>query len=204
MIGGISSGATEGGDGRRVPEPPSSLAQLAALEQLRRQPKEVELGPLLRAVVLEVPRILVEVADCDVSVHADEEDLRTILRNLLMNVRDHATGHASVSAHVEDHRVRVTVADQGPGLRPMQVATLFQRGARGPGSPGLGLGLHVARMLCRRQGGDLSLVRGVGGCTFEILLWDAGGPQDPEAVPSQRRGRGATAPAPWPAEACEG
>jgi len=204
MIGGISSGATEGGDGRNVPEPPSSLAQLAALEQLRRKPEDLELGPLLREVVLEVPRLLVEVADCDVRVHADDEDLRTILRNLLMNVRDRATGHALVSARVEDHRVRVTVADQGPGLRPMQVATLFQRGARGPGSPGLGLGLHVARMLCRRQGGDLSLVRGVGGCTFEILLWDADGRQDPEALPSQRSGRGATAPAPWPAEACEG
>jgi C4-dicarboxylate-specific signal transduction histidine kinase len=100
--------------------------------------------------------------------------------------------------------VRLTISDDGPGLGPMQVATLFQRGARGPGSPGLGLGLHVARLLCRRQGGDLRLLRSVGGCTFEIVLWAAGGPAGAEPLPFQRRGRGATAPAPASAEVCEG
>ena len=154
----------------------TSLAQLAALEHLREEPEDVELGPLLRDVVCEVPRLLVEVTSCDVRVHAHDGDLRTVLRNLLMNVRDHAAGHAVVSCRTEDRRVLVTVADDGPGLRPMQVATLFQRGARGAGSRGLGLGLHVARMLCRRQGGDLRLLRSVGGCTFEIVLWAAGGP----------------------------
>ena len=154
----------------------SSLAQLAALEHLRGEPEDLELGPLLRDVVCEVPRLLVEVTSCDVRVHAHDGDLRTVLRNLLMNVRDHAAGHAVVSCRTEDRRVLVTVADDGPGLRPMQVATLFQRGARGAGSRGLGLGLHVARMLCRRQGGDLRLLRSVGGCTFEIVLWAAGGP----------------------------
>ena len=244
MIGGISSGAAEGGGagtditglvrrlralltrdldpGAReqatrddrigsgtiagppvdVPPPPSSLEQLAGLERLHGKPVDLPLGPLLREVVCEVPRLLVEVVACDVEVHACDEDIRTILRNLLMNVRDHAGGRAVVSCHTEERRVRVCVADDGPGLRPMQLATLFQRGARGPGSNGLGLGLHVARLLCRRQGGDLRLLRSVGGCTFEIVLWAAGGPDDPGALPSQRRGRGV--PAPSSAAACEG
>lgn len=172
----------------------SSLAQLAALERLRGTPEDLCLGPLLREVVCDVPRLLVEVVACDVEVQAHDENLRTVLRNLLMNVRDHATGHAVVSCRTEGRRVLVTVTDHGPGLRPMQLATLFQRGARGPDSRGLGLGLHVARMLCRRQGGDLRLVRGVGGCTFEIVLWAAGGPDEAEAIPRQRSG----APAPTP------
>ena len=158
---------------RTSDEPPalSSLAQLAALEHLRGQPEDLQLGPLLRDVVWEVARLLVELTSCDVRVRAHDEDLRTVVRNLLMNVRDHATGHAVVSSsRTEDGRVLVTIADAGPGLRPMQVATLFQRGARAPGSPALGLGLHVARMLCRRQGGDLRLLRSVPGCTFEIVL----------------------------------
>lgn len=187
-----------------VPASLSSLAQLATLEHLREKPADVELGPLLREVVCEVPRLLVEVTSCDVVVHAHDEDLRTVLRNLLMNVRDHAGGRATVSCRTEGRRVRLTVSDDGPGLRPMQVATLFQRGARGPGSPGLGLGLHVARMLCRRQGGDLGLLRSVGGCTFEIVLWAAEGPEDAEALPFQRRGHGVTAPAPSSAKSCEG
>lgn len=203
MIGGISSGAAEG-DGAGSSALRSSLEQLAELERLRGKPEDLELGPLLRDVVCEVPRLLVEVRECDGQVHANDEDLRTVLRNVLMNVRHHADGHAVVSCRTEGQRVCITVTDDGPGLRPMQVVTLFQRGARGPGSPGLGLGLHVARMLCRRQGGDLRLLRSVGGCTFEIVLWAAGGPQDPESLPSQRRGRDATAPASSSAEVCEG
>lgn len=191
---------------RPSPEPPdlSSLAQLATLERLRGASEDLALGPLLREVVCEVPRLLVEVVSCDVEVHAHADDLRTVLRNVLMNVRDHATGQAVVSCRTEDRRVHVAVSDSGPGLQPMQLATLFQRGGRGPGSPGLGLGLHVARMLSRRQGGDLRLLPSVGGCTFEIVLWAAGGPEDSTALPIQRRGHGATAPAPSSAESCGG
>lgn len=202
MIGGTSSGAAEGG-GAREHSLRSSLEQLAELERLRGRSDDLDLGALLREVVCEVPRTLVEITAFDAEVHAHDEDLRTVLRNLLMNVRDHARGHAVVSCRTDDRRVRLTITDNGPGLRPMQVATLFQRGARGPGSPGLGLGLHVARLLCRRQGGDLRLLRGVGGCTFEIELWAAGGPPASEPLPFQRRGRGATAPAPSSAEVCE-
>ncbi len=187
-----------------VPTSPSSLEQLAGLEHLHGRPEDLAFGPLLRDVVCEVPRLLVEVVACDVEVHAHDEDLRTVLRNLLMNVRDHAGGRAVVTCRTEERRVRVTITDDGPGLGPMQRATLFQRGARGSDSRGLGLGLHVARLLCRRQGGDLRLLRSVGGCTFEIVLWAAGGPDDPGALPSQRRGRWATAPAPSSADSCEG
>lgn len=187
-----------------VPPTRSSLDQLAALEHVQGKPEDLALGPLLREVVCEVPRMLVEVVACDVAVHAHDEDLRTVLRNLLMNVRDHAGGRAVVTCRTQDRRVTVTVADDGPGLGPRQLATLFQRGARGPGSRGLGLGLHVARLLCRRQGGDLRLLRSVGGCTFEIVLWAAGGPDDPSALPSQRRGHGEPAPAPSSAASREG
>ena len=203
MIGGISSGAAAEGGGREHALR-SSLEQLAELERLRGKPDDLDLRSLLREVVCEVPRLLVEIEAFDAAVHAHDEDLRTVLRNVLMNVRDHAGGHAVVSCRTDDGRVRLTVSDDGPGLRPMQVATLFQRGARGPGSPGLGLGLHVARLLCRRQGGDLRLLRSVGGCTFEIVLWSAGGPAGSEPLPFQRRGRGATAPAPSSVEVCEG
>ena len=246
MVGGIWSGAAEGGDAgaditglrRRLrallsreldtdarpptplvgatgpgaqTDPPedvaamrSSLEQLAGLEHLHGEPADLALGPLLREVVCEVPQLLVEVDACDVAVHAHDDELRTVLRNLLMNVRDHAGGRAEVTCRSQDRRVTVTVADNGPGLGPMQLATLFQRGARGPRTRGPGLGLHVARMLCRRQGGDLRLVRSVGGCTFEIVLWAAGGPDDSGALPSQRRGHGAPAAAQSAVDSREG
>lgn len=182
----------------------SSLEQLAGLEHRHGKPTDLVLGPLLREVACEIPQLLVEVVACDVAVHAHDEELRTVLRNLLMNVRDHAGGRAEVTCRSVDRRVTVTIADNGPGLGPMQLATLFQRGARGPRTRGLGLGLHVARLLCRRQGGDLRLVRSAGGCTFEIVLWAAGGPDDPGALPSQRRGHGAPAAATSAADWREG
>ena len=66
--------------------------------------------------------------------------------------------------------MELIVSDRGPGLAEGQVATLFQRGARGPASRGSGLGLHVSRTLMRQQGGDLVLREHVDGATFAITL----------------------------------
>jgi hypothetical protein len=101
MIGGISSGAAEGGGAEKYALP-SSLEQLAELERLRGKPDDLDLGALLREVVCEVPRLLVEITAFDAEVHAHDEDLRTVLRNVLMNVRDHAGGHAMVSCRTDD------------------------------------------------------------------------------------------------------
>ena len=92
------------------------------------------------------------------------------LQNLLVNARVHGGNQVSVHTVTVAGRVEIHVSDQGPGLTESQLATLFQRGARGPASHGSGLGLHVSRTLMRQQGGDLQLRRHQGGTVFVLVL----------------------------------
>lgn len=106
----------------------------------------------------------------DFRAHGRPGDLATSLQNLLVNARDHGGNQVNVHTVTVSGRVEVHVSDQGPGLTESQLATLFQRGARGPASHGSGLGLHVSRTLMRQQGGDLQLRRHQGGAVFVLVL----------------------------------
>jgi len=56
--------------------------------------------------------------------------------------------------------VAVEVQDQGPGIRPKDRERIFDQFFRSEGQPhttGAGLGLHLARTLARRHGGDIVL-----------------------------------------------
>ncbi|WP_156758280.1 sensor histidine kinase [Actinokineospora pegani] len=79
------------------------------------------------------------------------------------------TGRGSaveVTATVEDDRVRLTVRDHGPGLRPDELARATDRFWRSPSHqnvPGSGLGLAIVARLVDRVGGDLTLALPDGG-----------------------------------------
>jgi signal transduction histidine kinase len=103
-------------------------------------------------------------------VHGRPGDLATALQNLVVNARDHGGNRITVRTSRIGDQMELLVSDRGPGLAEGQVATLFQRGARGPESRGSGLGLHVSRTLMRQQGGDLVLREHVDGATFAITL----------------------------------
>jgi signal transduction histidine kinase len=67
--------------------------------------------------------------------------------------------------------VRVQVSDQGPGVPAGLRDAIFERGARGAGSAGEGIGLHVARALVHDLGGSLELAPTAGrGATFVVAL----------------------------------
>ena len=99
----------------------------------------------------------------------DPQRLRQCLSNLLSNALRHAQGAAvrinATRERVSDsqHRLRVTVADDGPGVPETLRDVLFEPFARFH-SPvrheahrGHGLGLSIARSLARQMGGDLVL-----------------------------------------------
>lgn len=100
-------------------------------------------------------------------IETDPDAFGLILFNLVDNACKYARGAADrrVLLRVDRHgrQLRFTVEDFGPGLAPAQRAHAFRpfdragRSADDP-SPGIGLGLALARSLARDLGGDLTLV----------------------------------------------
>ncbi len=94
----------------------------------------------------------------DVRVRANDL-LASVFRNLLNNAvqhsdRDRPTVTVSADLLRGDHRVRVRVADDGPGI-PADLDDVFGKGRKGIGSTGTGLGLYLVRSLVDHYGGEV-------------------------------------------------
>jgi signal transduction histidine kinase/HAMP domain-containing protein len=109
---------------------------------------------------------------------ADPDQLDQVLWALLDNAVKYGAGspvRASIIRETGGERLRLTIADGGPGVAPEDHERLFARFARGgEASPdgGSGLGLYVSRELCRAMAGDLVLDAPVAGtgASFSVLL----------------------------------
>ena len=95
---------------------------------------------------------------------ADPDRLAQVLRNLLANALRHAGsgGHVQVAARPEAGRVRISVADDGPGIPAADLPHVFDRfwrgdPARSRDSGGSGLGLAITRRLVEAQGGVIGV-----------------------------------------------
>ena len=93
----------------------------------------------------------------------------------IKNVATRAPVTAEVVPDDRSARLRLTIADGGPGVPEADRARLFGRFVRGSDTPpdeGSGLGLFVSRELCRAMGGDLVLEPTVEGrgAAFSVYL----------------------------------
>jgi signal transduction histidine kinase len=93
-----------------------------------------------------------------IEVDADPDLTVALLVPLITNAirYGHSNVHVSVSRDGEAVAFRIT--DDGPGLDPDEVDSVFEPGVRGKaanGAPGAGLGLSLARRLARVAGGDV-------------------------------------------------
>jgi signal transduction histidine kinase len=96
------------------------------------------------------------------SVRGDRERLRQVLQNLLENAVKYSRvgDEIDVRAWAENGRVRVAVADSGPGIPREHHGLIFERFGRanvGLGKPGTGLGLFIARSIAEAHGGRLTV-----------------------------------------------
>jgi len=126
--------------------------------------------------------------ECDVDettpMRVDVEAVGQILFNLVDNACKYAADASERIVHLDvrsrDGQLVLGVRDHGPGV-PGAVATTifdaFDRGTRNDGdpTPGVGLGLALARGLARDMGGDLQLIRPATngeatGAHFELAL----------------------------------
>jgi signal transduction histidine kinase len=124
----------------------------------------------------------------DLMVIADRDDAARALGNLISNAVKFTPDEGSI--HIETARVAddvmITVGDTGPGIGPdglVQAFDPFYRGAQSEvrAMAGTGLGLPIARMLARRNGGEVMLVSLPGlGTKATLLLPRAGASREGE------------------------
>lgn len=122
--------------------------------------------------------IAVEPLDAQAAVIADRQRLGQILLNLISNAvkYNRASGRVTVGfAAREPNRLRITVADTGPGIRPDKMQLLFnpfeRLGVEASGIEGTGLGLALSRGLAEAMGASMGAESEVDqGSTFWIEL----------------------------------
>ena len=107
-------------------------------------------------------RIVCELVDNLPAVRGDQIQLEQVLLNLLVNAveacdtdPEHALKTVRVSVQPEGNdQLRVTVEDEGPGIRDEDLPHIFERFYSTKGS-GLGMGLAISRSLVENLGGEL-------------------------------------------------
>jgi two-component system OmpR family sensor kinase len=109
-------------------------------------------------------------------VAADRARMRQVLDNLLSNAVRHtpAGTHVSVAiAPEDDGTVRLTVADDGPGMEPATAERVFERFFRSNAvvHPGSGLGLAIVAAIVQAHGGTVQVASEPGeGTAFTVRL----------------------------------
>lgn len=110
-----------------------------------------------------------------IAVLGDRELIAKALINLLDNARIHTPRGTKVSLTLEgsDGQVRLSVADDGPGVPAKDHDRILQRFARGEASrttPGNGLGLSLSAAVAATHGGDLVVGTNSPGLRVTMIL----------------------------------
>ena len=107
--------------------------------------------------------IRVEIAPDLPPALGDPERNWQVLTNLLSNAVKFSDGATEIAVRVtsERERLRVEVADQGPGISPEDMPRLFQKFSRIRSGDGrgkvkrTGLGLYICKCMVEAQGGEI-------------------------------------------------
>lgn len=163
------------------------LLTFSALERGRQKVavERVDIGPVLRETIDEMRPVLraagLELV-CELPAEqavavTDPSVLKQAVLNLLDNAAKYAAEGKVVRLEVRSsaEKICVRVSDEGPGIPGRLGERVFEPFVQGNESltgksPGVGLGLSIARGLLRLSGADLVLVSSRLGACFEIQL----------------------------------
>lgn len=167
--------------------------------ELKKQ--DVDLRSLLETTaesfkpIIERRRQVLELAmPAGIMIHADPTRIAQVIGNLLHNSTKFTPegGKIRIELARAGANAVVRVSDSGIGIPTGQQETVFQMFARvqrseGPGQPGLGIGLALARRLVQMHGGTIDAYSAGDsfGSTFTLAFPAIEGPQHVEVLPSQ-------------------
>ena len=163
---------------------------LTIARQRKAEASAVALGPLLDSSIelmlynLQATGVSVvrEYGESLPDILADPDQVQQIVVNLLVNASqalESVDGPREIRVSVHppaDGKLRLVVADSGPGVPPEIAQRIFEPFfTTKPLGSGTGIGLSVSRGLAQAQGGNLDLISGNGsGAAFELALPLAG------------------------------
>jgi signal transduction histidine kinase len=150
------------------------LLDLSRLEAraLEIKPEPVRVADRLYALLDLYPDadLTLEVDD-DLEAEIDPVVLDRVVSNLVINALRHGAPPVVVTARQTDRHLRISVADEGPGVPDSLRTQLFEQFTRGSTTGGSGLGLAIARSYALAHGGDLLYHPGrPAGARFELVL----------------------------------
>jgi len=143
---------------------------------------------LASAIASRKQRVEHSIAPDAMTVSGDPSKLHDALRNLLENATNYSPESSRIvmAGERRDHWIRLSVADEGPGIPEADLPRVFERfyrvdkartrGAKDPG--GTGLGLAIVKHLVELHGGRVSAAnRPSGGAIFTVDLPAASPPE---------------------------
>ena len=115
-------------------------------------------------------------SDCVVDI--DPHLLTRVVENLLQNAYQHSPENSVIEVRINKHadHIVVTIRDQGPGIPPEKLETIFERYYRvkpveNGGAEGIGLGLSISKRIVEWHCGNLYAQNSEeGGAVFVIEL----------------------------------
>src|SRR4051794_7067503 len=180
----------------------ASLLDISKLDAgvMAAEPRDVPLGPLLRALAAEFAPMAerkgleLRAVPTSAVVRTDPDLLLRILRNLLSNaVRYTPEGRVLLGVRRRGGGLAVEVGDTGVGIPPERQAEIFEEFRRlgtdaDARDRGFGLGLAIVERIARLLGHPVEVRSRVGRGARFILGLPAGGPLPDAAEPEVRRG----------------
>jgi signal transduction histidine kinase len=109
-------------------------------------------------------------------IQADPTRLAQVFDNLLANAIKYAPGsRVMITLSVEKNQAYISVSDNGPGIAPEHLNSLFDRFFRVPTNNltvrGTGLGLYICRRIVQAHNGEITVESKIGkGTIFHIRL----------------------------------
>lgn len=148
------------------------------------------LEELASGVEMEVPDLVVLrhfAVPAAQTAAVDVDKLHRVVGNIASNARDAmgGGGRLHLDAQVEDGRLILIVADEGPGVPAEIRDDLFEPFVTRGKKQGTGLGLAVARQFVEDHGGSLSLLDQGPGARFRIVLPLHGGIESARSRPPE-------------------
>jgi two-component system sensor histidine kinase KdpD len=161
-----------GDEAERLDRLVANLLSLSRIEagSLTPERQAVPLDELLTDRVRKLNRVLRNVrVQVDVPftlplADADYTLVDQVVTNLLENAARHSPDGGTVRVRAREHDgwIEVVVADQGPGVDPVDRDRIFEPFRRGEGSTSSGVGLAICRAIVEAHGGSIAVQAGDG------------------------------------------